>query len=70
MLRFQGDFKIDAAGNSYVTGFLDKSSIDDDWITSKYDSEGKKKWTVTFNDSLNGSDRPNGLAIDRNGMYL
>ena len=67
ILRFQGDFKIDEAGNSYVTGFLDKSSVDDDWITSKYDSEGKKKWTVTFNDSMSSSDRPNGLTIDKNG---
>ncbi|HEX5154736.1 MAG TPA: T9SS type A sorting domain-containing protein [Parafilimonas sp.] len=67
MLRYQGDFKVDAAGNSYVTGFLSKTSVDDDWITSKYDNAGKKKWTVTFNDSLNGSDRPNGLVIDRSG---
>lgn len=67
ILRYQGDFKIDAEGNSYVTGFLDKSSVDDDWITSKYDSAGKKKWTVSFNDSLNGSDRPKGLAVDEKG---
>jgi hypothetical protein len=70
MLRFQGDFKIDGAGNSYLTGFLDKSSVDDDWITSKYDNEGKKKWTVTFNDSLNGSDRPNGELLTGMVMYL
>ena len=64
MLRYQGDFKVDAAGNSYVAGFVSKTSVDDDWIISKYNSAGKKKWTVTFNDSLSGSDKPNGVAID------
>ena len=30
--HFYGDFKVDTSGNSYLAGYVNKSSVDDDWI--------------------------------------
>lgn len=67
MAHFYGDFQVDASGNCYLTGFLNKTGVDDDWITTKYNNAGIKKWSVTFNSILNGSDKPIGLAVDKKG---
>jgi len=62
-----GNFKIDAAGNSYVAGYISKSGVDDDWVISKYNSAGVKSWTSTFDGPLHGSDKPVGLAVNKSG---
>jgi hypothetical protein len=62
-----GDFKIDAAGNSYVAGYINKSGVDDDWVISKYNNAGVKSWTSTFDGTLHGSDKPIGLAVSKSG---
>lgn len=59
-----GDFKIDNAGNSYLAGYVSKTSVDDDWIISKYDKAGRKKWSKTVDNVYHGSDKPFALAID------
>ena len=65
--HFHGDFKVDAIGNSYVACYVNKNSIDDDWVVTKYGNAGGKKWSVTYNDSVNASDRPFALAVDKDG---
>ncbi len=67
MSHFYGDFKADASGNCYLTGFINKSSVDDDWLTVKYNNAGIKKWSKTFDDVYHGSDKPYGLAVDGKG---
>ena len=59
-----GDFKIDNAGNSYLAGYVNKTSVDDDWIVTKYDKAGNKKWSKTVDDVYHGSDKPIGLAVN------
>lgn len=65
--HFYGDFKVDASGNSYLAGYVNKSAVDDDFVITKYGPGGAKKWSVTYNDSINASDKPVGLALDKNG---
>ena len=64
--HFYGDFKVDASGNSYLTGYLNKNAVDDDWVVTKYGPAGAKKWSVTYNDSINASDKPFALVLDKN----
>lgn len=65
--HFYGNFKADAAGNCYLTGYISKSGSDDDWLTVKYNKAGVKKWSNLFDDVYHGSDKPIGIAIDKKG---
>lgn len=67
MPHYYGDFKIDAAGNSYLTGYVNKSGVDDDWVITKYNSAGVKHWSASFDGPLHGSDKPIGLVINKSG---
>lgn len=63
---YEGGFKIDNAGNSYLTGFVNKSDYDDEWLIASYDKHGTRKWLITF-DNIQLLDEPNALAIDGAG---
>lgn len=67
MPHYYGDFIADASGNCYITGFVSKSSADDDWLTTKYNSNGNRQWLSTFDDAYHGSDKPVGIAAAKNG---
>jgi uncharacterized delta-60 repeat protein len=58
-------FKVDAAGNSYITG--ESVGANYDYCTIKYNSAGAEEWVSRFNGSQNGYDRANALAIDAVG---
>lgn len=67
MPHVYGDFTADAAGNCYLTGYIEKSGIDDDWLTVKYNNEGVKKWSTAFDGGFKASDKPVGIAVDKKG---
>lgn len=62
-----GDFLVDAAGNSYVSGTLDRSSVNSKRIVSKYSSAGVQSFTNTYNTGFFGPDRPTKMVLDNTG---
>lgn len=55
---------IDDYGYVYVTGESYGSGTDKDYATIKYDSNGDTAWVRRYNGPGNGSDWPNGIAVD------
>jgi uncharacterized delta-60 repeat protein len=58
--------KVDASGNSYVTGrcFINGT---EDYCTIKYNTAGVQQWIAYYNGSANISDRPTSLDADGQG---
>lgn len=66
-----GGFICDTLGNSYVAGYVHLSSINDDWIVSKYNAAGSLQFTTQNGSAINGADRPSGIAVDKAGsVYI
>jgi hypothetical protein len=69
--RYNAEFKgmtVDASGNVYV--IARSWSIAEnitDYVTVKYDSEGKLLWTKRYNDPYNANDDPTAIAVDHFG---
>ncbi|MEO8210688.1 MAG: SBBP repeat-containing protein, partial [bacterium] len=70
-LASSGAFKmfVDAAGNSYVTGFTGQAGSPDLWdvMTVKYNTNGVMQWKRYFNGPGNGSDAAEGIFVDSQG---
>jgi uncharacterized delta-60 repeat protein len=61
------DIAVDQQGNVYVTGYgFDKESHFD-FVTIKYDSEGKLIWAKRYNGPANSSDYAQALEVDQAG---
>jgi len=62
---------VDGAGNVYVTGYSDRSSVwyvpNNDYATVKYNASGVQQWVALYNGSANGQDEAYGLAVDASG---
>jgi uncharacterized delta-60 repeat protein len=58
--------KVDAAGNSYVTGRCNINGTED-YCTIKYNSAGAQQWIAYYNGTQNISDRPTDIDIDPQG---
>jgi uncharacterized delta-60 repeat protein len=58
---------VDAAGNSYVTGYSRSSGSAQDIVTIKYDTGGNQLWATTYNGSGNGWDQGRSIGIDNSG---
>lgn len=64
---------IDAAGGVYVTGRTDvdaSSNSNYNIVTAKYNSSGIQQWAQIYNGAANGSDRPEAMTGDANGVYI
>jgi len=57
----------DAAGNIYITGFLSTLHNDVDFLTLKYDPNGKLLWRARYNGPGNDVDRARSIAVDKDG---
>ncbi len=63
------DLKVDASGNSFVTGSCIKiSDGTSDCVTLKYDPAGNVLWTKTYNGPGNLDDNPIKLTLDNSGF--
>lgn len=57
----------DSSGNIYVTGFVQTTDHDVDYLTLKYDPDGKLLWQARYNGPGNDVDRARAIAVDRAG---
>jgi uncharacterized delta-60 repeat protein len=58
---------MDSAGNIYVTGESQGSSLRD-FVTIKYDSEGTEQWVARYNGTANGRDVARDIALYEDGV--
>jgi uncharacterized delta-60 repeat protein len=60
---------VDQWGNVYVTGWSESSrgSFVYDYLTIKYDKEGRTQWTRRYNGPGNGFDIARAIAVDKEG---
>jgi uncharacterized delta-60 repeat protein len=68
----QGDDKpvavqLDSKGNVYVTGSSQGGPADSDYLTVKYDADGKLLWKQRYNGTANGFDSPAAMVVDASG---
>jgi uncharacterized delta-60 repeat protein len=61
----------DKSGNAYVTGSSDRAGTGQDFITLKYDSQGKVQWLARYNGPANSFDQAAAVAVDSLGnVYI
>jgi hypothetical protein len=56
---------VDEAGNIFVTGY--SGSLDIDFVTIAYSTDGVPLWTNRYNGPAKGKDQPCGLALTGDG---
>ncbi|MFI5406698.1 MAG: SBBP repeat-containing protein, partial [Nitrososphaerales archaeon] len=56
----------DVEGNTYLTGYINENN-NKDFITIKYNSNGIKLWTATYNSSYDSTDQATDIAVDASG---
>jgi hypothetical protein len=61
---------LDNSGNIYITGQILGPNSMIDAITLKYNNNGILQWSVRYNNSLNGYDRPTCLTVDPSGNVI
>jgi DNA-binding SARP family transcriptional activator len=57
----------DREGNIYITGFVDTTNNDADFLTLKYSPDGRLLWHRRYNGPSNDVDRARSIAVDREG---
>src|SRR5579862_8445025 len=58
---------VDAAGNATVTGYSQGEDTGSDYLTIRYDTNGKQLWARRYNGAGNGDDRAVAVGLDRAG---
>jgi len=61
---------LDNLGNIYITGQILGPNSLIDAITLKYNNNGSLQWSVRYNNSYNGYDRPTCLTVDPSGNVI
>src|SRR5690606_25547922 len=68
--HFAKDMAIDEEGNVYVTGTLVIDSVNNDFITLKYDKFGSLAWVRTYDGPQSGEDEPAAIKVDKSGNVI
>ncbi len=63
---YAGGMTVDNAGNVYVTG-ASYETINQDYVTLKYNTGGTQLWKKTYNGPGNGYDIAHAIAVDNSG---
>jgi hypothetical protein len=63
------DVAADQNGNTYVTGYIGNEG-NRDYLTVKYNSDGSKAWSMTFDGPSNGDDMAKAIVADETGAYV
>ncbi len=58
---------LDGSGNVYVTGYSNRWGSDDDYVTIKYNANGKQLWVKSFSGPGKDSDSAKAIAVDGSG---
>ncbi|MDQ3020110.1 MAG: SBBP repeat-containing protein [Bacteroidota bacterium] len=58
---------VDAAGNTYVTGYSDGIGTGKDYVTIKYNPLGTQQWAARYNGPGNAEDFANAIVLDTMG---
>lgn len=58
---------VDAAGNTYVTGYSYSAASNNDYTTIKYDTAGVQQWITKYNGTGNNSDQAMAVSVDNIG---
>jgi hypothetical protein len=58
---------LDDAGNVYVTGYSYNNLTAYDYVTIKYDTEGKQLWMISYDSPNHANNLPTSLALDGAG---
>ena len=58
---------VDILGNVYVTGYGNRASLPDDYITVKYDANGNELWAARYDGPDSDWDAARAMAIDNTG---
>ena len=68
--HYAKDMAIDDEGNVYVTGTLVIDSVNNDFITLKFDKFGSLVWARTYDGPQSGEDEPAAIKIDNMGNII
>ncbi len=60
----------DGAGNAYVAGLSDSTGQSANFVALKFDLAGNLQWANIWNDSANGADTANAIAVDNAGNVV
>lgn len=64
------DMAIDKSGNVYLTGYVYISSINQDYVTIKYNSTGIQQWVRYYDGPDHREDRAGAIAVDDSGNVI
>lgn len=64
------DMAIDKSGNVYLTGYVNVTSTNQDFVTIKYNTQGTEQWVRYYDGPDHREDKPVAIAVDDSGNVV